>query len=223
MFTDTICSNAYNDISIFHNFLLSTFVSMSFMKHLPCFLIKENKTIQRKFNQYTNWNIFMICAHYIMYHYYDIHSSYLSKFIAINSLQIFLLYHGFVIYDSRILFDILDNSKPFLLNIGRNHNIMIRIEYIIINFFIHILPIISYWKYLFEPLPCYCMMNMSVYTILFKFMWALNIFGNFEVISIYLPSLKICSIKLFNMIVIFDYSVSILLKKYTDLYIKNTI
>ncbi len=109
----------------------------------------------------------------------------------------------FILYDSRVLFDILDNAKPFLLNIGSHHNFMIKLEYFIVNFFIHILPAYMYKDYLLQKLPSD--MNIGIYTILFKFMWALNVFGNFNVVSIYLPTFDLCSVKLFNMIVALDY------------------
>ena len=38
-------------------------------------------------------------------------------------------------------------------------------------------------------------------------MWALNIFGNFNITSIYVPTFDFCNVKLINMIVIIDYIV----------------
>lgn len=195
-----------SQIIFFNNFLAGIFLFMPFVRHLPRIVIRENnpnfKTISRKINQYTNWNLFMIGCNYILNHYYHIDNIFISQFLALNSFQIFFIYHMFILYDSRILFDILDNAKPFLLNIGSHHNFMIRLEYFIINFFIHILPAYAYKDYLVQG-PVH---NICVYTILFKFMWALNVFGNFDVISIYLPTFHFCSVKLFNMIVIFDFA-----------------
>lgn len=192
--------DCYN-LAFFHNFMVGIYVFMPMTKYLPrLFLRTHNKTLERKLNQYTNWNLFMIGCQYILHRYFQIDNVYLSKFLALNSLEIFLIYHGFVIYDSRILFDILDNGKPFLLNIGAYHNFMIKLEYFIINFLIHILPAYAYKDYILQS------GDMNIHTILFKFMWALNVFGNFDVISIYLPSFNLCSVKLFNMILIFDYA-----------------
>lgn len=206
----------------FNNFLISMFVLMPFVKQLPRFVMKpENpnyKTMQRKINQYTNWNLFMISCNYVINNYYHIDNIFLSKFIALNSFQILFLYHMFILYDSRILFDILDNGKPFVLNINSSwNNSMIRLEYFIINFFIHILPAYAYRDYLFQKLPCEHELNISIYTILFKFMWALNVFGNFNVISIYLPTFHFCSVKLFNMIVLFDYMTGTIFDSYKSI------
>jgi hypothetical protein len=179
---------------------------MPFLKYVPeIFLKDKNTTIHRKINQYTNWNIIMIMINYILNNYFEINNSLISKFIALNSLQIFLMYHIIVLYDCRILFDIVDNSKPFILKIGRYNDIMIYTEYFIINILIHIMPVYFYYGYIFNTLPCGVDINMCLYTVLFKFMWALNIFGNFDVMSIYLPSCNICSIKIFNTALIFDY------------------
>jgi hypothetical protein len=38
-------------------------------------------------------------------------------------------------------------------------------------------------------------------------MWALNIFGNFNITSIYVPSFNFSNVKLINIVVIFDYIV----------------
>ena len=199
-------------IDQFELFLCMIFIFMTISKrYTQCITID---ILRRKINQYTNWNLFMMACNSIMYNFYGIDNIFLSKFLALNSLQIFLLYHGFVLYDSRILFDILDNGKPFLLNIGAYQNAMIQLEYLIINFFIHILPAYTYRHYLIQKLPCEYEMNISIYTILFKFMWALNVFGNFNVISIYLPTFKFCSVKLFNMIVILDYAVGTIFEVY---------
>jgi len=195
-----------HDIAFFHTFMISVFAFMPCTKYIPRLLMRTaNKTLERKLNQYTNWNLVMIGCHHVLYKYFNIDNVYISRFLALNSLQIFLIYHAFVIYDSRILFDILDNGKPFLLNIGAYHNTMIKVEYFIINFFIHILPAYTYKDYILQS------GDMNIYTILFKFMWALNVFGNFDVISIYLPSFNFCSVKLFNMILLFDYGLGMLL------------
>ncbi len=189
----------YRQLSFFNNFLISIFLFMPCVRHLPIY----NKTVSRKINQYTNWNLFMIACNHVLYNYYQIDNIFICRFLALNSLQIFFIYHMFILYDSRVLFDILDNAKPFLLNIGSHHNFMIKLEYFIINFFIHILPAYMYKDYLLQKLPSD--MNIGIYTILFKFMWALNVFGNFNVVSIYLPTFDLCSVKLFNMIVALDY------------------
>jgi len=71
--------------------------------------------LRRKINQYTNWNIYIIFLNYILINYFNINNLMISKFIANNSLNIFILFHTFIIYDSRILFQTLDNS-PFIFN-----------------------------------------------------------------------------------------------------------
>jgi hypothetical protein len=195
----------YRQLSFFYNFLISIFVFMPCVRYLPIINNPNNKTISRKINQYTNWNLFMLACNSIIYNYYHIDNVFISKFLALNSLQIFFIYHMFILYDSRVLFDILDNAKPFLLNIGKYNTFMIRLEYFIINFFIHILPAYMYKDYILQKLPDEPELNIGIYTILFKFMWALNVFGNFNVVSIYLPTFDFCSVKLFNMIVVFDY------------------
>ena len=47
--------------------------------------------------------------------------------------------------------------------------------------------------------------NMYLYTIIFKFMWSLNIFGDFNFMSIYIPSFEFSNIKLVNFIIFWDY------------------
>ena len=192
-------------MAFFNNFLITMFVFMPCVKYLPVINNPNNKTISRKINQYTNWNLFMITCNSVLYNFYQIDNVFLSKFLALNSFQIFCIYHLFILYDSRVLFGILDNAKPFLLNIGSYHNFMIKLEYFIINFFVHILPAYMYKDYLIQKLPDEPELNIGIYTILFKFMWALNVFGNFNVVSIYLPTFDLCSVKLFNTIVVFDY------------------
>lgn len=209
----------YDELMLFNNFLLTMFVIMPFTKHIPKLIVNKEhvnyKVAQRKINQYTNWNIFMIGCNYILYNYYAINNIFISKFLALNSFHICLMYHIFVLYDKRILFDIIDNTRPFMLRFGGKYDILcIKLEYIILNFLIHILPVYIYKDYLVQKMDPGYNINMCVYTILFKFMWALNVFGNFDVISIYLPSFNFCSIKLFNILVMFDYGTSMIIEMY---------
>jgi len=52
---------------------------------------------------------------------------------------------------------------------------------------------------------------MYTYLIIFKFIWVLNIIGNFNVTSIYIPKLDICNIKIINIIIFNDIFVDKLL------------
>ena len=150
--------------------------------------------------------------------YFNINNIFLSKFIAFNSVQICILYHIIILYDKKVLFSIVNNEiKPFVNLIGINskkYNIsIIYFEYMIINVLIHILPIYSYRKYLINY-DEYNMINMSIYTMLFKFYWALNVFGNFDITKLYIPEYKGCDIILFNSILLLDYGVVYMFNNY---------
>ena len=69
------------------------------------------------------------------------------------------------------------------------------------------IPVYSYREYLINYEE-YKIINMSIYTILFKFYWALNVFGNFDITKLYIPQYKGCNILLFNSIIALDYSVA---------------
>ena len=188
------------------------------MLFIPKLLLKKNSTITRKINQYTIWNLKIICVDYILNNYFNINNIFLSKFIAFNSVQICILYHIIILYDKKVLFSIVNNEiKPFVNLIGINskkYNIsIIYFEYMIINVLIHILPIYSYRKYLINY-DEYNMINMSIYTMLFKFYWALNVFGNFDITKLYIPEYKGCDIILFNSILLLDYGVVYIFNNY---------
>ena len=211
-------SNQFEEYTFFNNFLIFIFVLMPFMKHFPKIVVDEKtpyyKVIERKINQYTNWNLFMIFCH----NFFNIHNIYLSKFIAFNSLQVCLIFHMFMIYDKRILFNMLDQTKPVVLNLSQKYNkYLIYTEYLIMNFIGHIVPVFLYKHYLFQPLPYGNQQNMGIYVVLFKFVWSLNVFGNFDVTSIYVPEFNYCSIKFFNMLIIFDYSMGMFLDMYNHI------
>lgn len=147
--------------------------------------------------------------HYILINVFSINNLLISKFIANNSLIIMLLFHSFLIYDPRILFETIDGT-PFVLNkIIKNvsSSTLLRTEYMICNIIFHILPVYYYSDTLINYRAYDDTINMFLYTIFFKFMWALNIFGNFNITSIYVPSFDFCNVKLINMIVIIDYIV----------------
>lgn len=207
-----------NDFNFFNNFMLATYFFIQIMLFIPKLLLKKNSTITRKINQYTIWNLKIICVDYILNNYFNINNIFLSKFIAFNSIQICILYHIIILYDKKVLFSIVNNEiKPFVNLIGINskkYNIrIIYFEYMIINVLIHILPIYSYKKYLINY-DEYNMINMSIYTILFKFYWALNVFGNFDITKLYIPEYKGCDIILFNSILLFDYGVVYIFNNY---------
>jgi hypothetical protein len=170
--------------------------------------------LRRKINQYTNWNILMIIVNSMMYNIFNIDNQLISRFIAINSFQIMTLFHLFILYDSNILFYAQD-IKPFILKYNVFNKIsdfhLVRFEYFICNLFVHILPVYVYRDFLTiknvneNGICMYNNINMFQYIIMFKFMWVLNIFGDFNITSIYVPSFKGCNVKLINLVVAVDY------------------
>ena len=104
----------YNkDNNQFDLFLYMIFISMMISSKYNS-SIKIN-VIKRKINQYTNWNIYIMFVHYILINVFGINNLLISKFIANNSLIIMLLFHSFLIYDPRVLFETID-GEPFVLN-----------------------------------------------------------------------------------------------------------
>ena len=194
-----------NNYQQFEFFLLTMFSLMYFSGKSLKFIKKD--VARRKINPYTNWNILMILINYILNNCFNIYNIFISNFIAHNSLQVMLIFHTFLLYDKRILFLPIDNS-PFILKYTFNNTIsyktLLQIEYLLANILVHILPVyyysdlIIYHKYYDNNIPMY------IYTILFKFMWILNIFGNFNITSIYVPSYDLCNIKLINIAILGD-------------------
>lgn len=156
----------------------------------------------------------MIIVNSMMYNIFNIDNNLISRFIAINSFQIMTLFHLFILYDSNILFYAQD-IKPFILKYNVFNKIsdfhLVRFEYFVCNLFVHILPVYVYRDFLTiknvnENAICvYNNINMFQYIIMFKFMWVLNIFGDFNITSIYVPSFKGCNVKLINLVVTIDY------------------
>lgn len=156
----------------------------------------------------------MIIVNSMMYNIFNIDNNLISRFIAINSFQIMTLFHLFILYDSNILFYAQD-IKPFILKYNIFNKIsdfhLVRFEYFVCNLFVHILPVYVYRDFLTiknvnENAICvYNNINMFQYIIMFKFMWVLNIFGDFNITSIYVPSFKGCNVKLINLVVTIDY------------------
>jgi len=200
----------YNQFEIF----LITIISLMPISKKYSQYIKVD-IIRRKINQYTNWNILMIIANSALYNILNIDNFLISRFIAINSVQIMSLFHLFVLYDSSILFYIM-NAQPVILkhkifSIISNNN-LVRIEYFIGNIIIHILPVYFYKDYLVLKEDNDVIfdnnnykIHMFQYLIMFKFMWVLNIFGDFNITSIYVPKFEGCNVKLINLVVIIDY------------------
>ena len=189
----------------FELFLYTTVICMMISKKYTEGITIE--VLRRKINQYTNWNIYLIFLNHILINYFNINNLLISKFIANNSLNIFILFHTFIIYDSRILFHTIDNS-PFILNKlvrGISEKRLLQTEYIICNIIFHVLPVYFYKDTLMYYKSCDDTKNMYLYTIIFKFMWSLNIFGNFNFMSIYIPSFDFSNIKLVNFIILWDY------------------
>jgi hypothetical protein len=205
-------NNHYNQFEIFY---MSIIMLMPLSKkYAP--LIKSD-VVRRKINQYTNWNLFMILANSILYNGWGIDNYIISRFIAINSIQIMTLFHMFMIYDSNVLFCVMD-AKPFLLKhplFSRiSNHLLVRSEYFVANIVVHILPVYFYKDYLTlrssdEVMATATDTTMTIdmfhYIIMFKFMWVLNIFGDFNITSIYVPTFSGCNVKLINLVVIIDF------------------
>lgn len=200
----------YNQFEIFLTTIITLMpVSKKYSQYI------KNDIIRRKINQYTNWNILMIFANSMLYNVMKIDNHLIARFIAINSIQIMSLFHLFVLYDSSILFYVME-SKPTILNhrifskISANN--LVRTEYFIGNILVHILPVYFYKDYLVlkQDNDLICDNNnynihMFQYLVMFKFMWVLNIFGNFNITSIYVPKFEGCNVKLVNLVIIIDY------------------
>jgi hypothetical protein len=196
----------YNkDCNQFELFLYIIFICMMISKKYTNNI--KFDVLRRKINQYTNWNIYLILLNYLLINYADINNLLISKFIANNSLNIFIIFHSFLLYDKRILFQTIDNT-PFVLNkIIKNisDKRLLQTEYMICNVVFHILPVYFYRDTLLQYKSYDDTKNMYLYTIIFKFMWTLNIFGNYNFMSIYIPSFDFSNIKLVNGIIVWDY------------------
>lgn len=195
------------DLLNFELFLLTTITLMPVSKKLTEIFI-ENIVIKRKINQYTNWNITMIFMNYINTNIFLNRNQFIDKFIALNSLQIFMFFHGFILYDKRILFEELQGVEPLSRKLLMFNNIskrtILNCEYILINIILHILPVYYYKNTLLNYNLEHKDVSMYLYTIGFKFMWVLNTIGSFNVTSIYVPKLDICNIKITNLIFSID-------------------
>jgi hypothetical protein len=192
-------SNDFNQFEIFYGIII---VMMPISKRYAPYI--KNDVVRRKINQYTNWNILMILANSAMYNLFALDNYIISRFIAINSFQIMTLFHLFMVYDSNVLFCVMD-AKPVLLQNAMfsripNH-ILVRAEYFVANIVVHILPVYFYRDYMMMKMD----MDMFHYIIMFKFMWVLNIFGDFNITSIYVPTFSGCNVKLVNLVVAIDF------------------
>lgn len=203
-----------NEVVIYNNcyvqyeiFLCAMFLLMPVSRKITELI--DTGIVKRKLNQYTNWNILMIFNNYILINCFGIYNINICKFIAHNSLQVMLLFHIFIIYDSRILFEVIDEN-PIVLKYNFNNRIskkyLLQLEYIICNIVIHILPVYFYRDTLIYY-SSHGDNNMYLYAIIFKFMWALNIFGNFNICSIYVPTIDFNVISFINIILVSDYLV----------------
>ena len=207
-------SNHYNHLNYnhFEIFFMTIITLMPISKKYAPFI--KNDVIRRKINQYTNWNILMILANSALYNIFGIDNYIISRFIAINSIQIMTLFHMFMIYDSNVLFCVMD-SKPVLLKhsiFSRvSNNLLVRFEYFVANIMVHIMPVYYYKSYLMIKDISIIDGNNNIdidmfhYIIMFKFMWVLNIFGDFNITSIYVPTFNGCNVKLVNLVVIVDF------------------
>jgi hypothetical protein len=209
-------NNHYSQFEMFYIFFI---MLMPFSKkYAP--LIKSD-VVRRKINQYTNWNLLMILANYALYNGWGIDNYIISRFIAINSMQIMTLFHLFIMYDSNVLFCVM-NDEPVLLKhfICRRISTsnLVRLEYLIGNIVVHILPVYFYRKYLFLSGSGAAELDMLPYIIMFKFMWVLNIFGDFNITSIYVPSFDGCNVRLVNIVVIVDFITYKVLNSFINSY-----
>lgn len=196
----------YNQFEIFYATII---LLMPISKRYSPYI--KNDVVRRKINQYTNWNILMILANSAIYNLFAIDNPIISRFIAINSFQIMTLFHLFMIYDSNVLFCVMD-AKPFLLTHALfsriSNHLLVRAEYFVANIVVHILPVYFYRDYLVLRSGCNSdamAIDMFHYIIMFKFMWVLNIFGDFNITSIYVPTFSGCNVKLVNLVVAIDF------------------
>ena len=217
--TDDTCShnrdvydynNTYATYNQFEIFYATIILLMPISKRYSPYI--KNDVMRRKINQYTNWNILMILANSAIYNVFAIDNPIISRFIAVNSFQIMTLFHLFMLYDSNVLFCVMD-AKPFLLTHALfsriSNHLLVRAEYFVANIVVHILPVYFYRDYLVSsrrgeatPTPIIFMFH---YIIMFKFMWVLNIFGDFNITSIYVPTFSGCNVKLVNLVVAIDF------------------
>lgn len=211
-------NNKYDHLNYnhFEIFFMTIITLMPISKKYAPFI--KNDVVRRKINQYTNWNILMILVNSLLYNVFSIDNYIISRFIAINSIQIMTLFHMFMIYDSNVLFCVMD-AKPVLLKhsiFSRvSNNLLVRFEYFVANIMVHIMPVYYYKEYLTikdisigitnNNSYIYSDIDMFHYIIMFKFMWVLNIFGDFNITSIYVPTFNGCNVKLVNLVVIVDF------------------
>lgn len=197
----------------FEMFYMTIITLMPISKKYTPFI--KNDLLRRKINQYTNWNILMMTFNSVLYNIFAIKNHIISQFIAINSFQIMTLFHLFMLYDSNVLFCVME-STPCLLKhpiFSRISNTsLVRFEYFVANIIVHILPVYFYRDYLIGAsvstsggVTTDYSIQMFQYIIMFKFMWVLNIFGDFNITSIYVPTFSGCNVKLINLVVIVDF------------------
>ena len=199
----------------FEMFYMTIITLMPISKKYTPFI--KNDLLRRKINQYTNWNILMMTFNSALYNIFAIQNHIISQFIAINSFQIMTLFHLFMLYDSNVLFCVME-STPCLLKhpiFSRISNTsLVRFEYFVANIIVHILPVYFYRDYLIGAsvststsggVTTDYSIQMFQYIIMFKFMWVLNIFGDFNITSIYVPTFSGCNVKLINLVVIVDF------------------
>jgi hypothetical protein len=199
-------NTGYYDYNQFEMFYMTVIMLMPISKKYSQFI--KIDVLRRKINQYTNWNILMMLMNSVLYNIFNIDNHIISRFIAINSIQIMTLFHMFMIYDSNVLFCVMD-AKPFLLKnaiFNRiSNNLLVRFEYFIANIVVHIMPVYYYRDYITIKDNLCSNIDMFHYIIMFKFMWVLNIFGDFNITSIYVPTFNGCNVKLINIVVIVDF------------------
>lgn len=192
-----------SEIIYFEYFLLSiSFVLMPSLKKISDIYISDN-SLNRKINQYTHWNLVLLFINYILNNCFNYNNELISKFIAYNSLNIMILFHLLLLYDLRFLFKF-DGQKSFIKYILPNNNIpelrLLQLEYIFGNIVVHILPVYYYKDSLLNYYYIYNNVTLSVYILLYKSAWLLNIVGNFHPSKLYNPDLGYIDINIIKIL-----------------------
>lgn len=148
-------------------------LSLPYLKKIPKYLFNIKCDLAEiKTMQYTNINIALGFLYYGL-RIFGINNFLLRDFITINSNSILVIYHSFYIYDYKLFY-----------YFPKSNNMSI-FTFHFCSSLVHILPTILFTT---ETLLCeynYEHINISLYTILFKFIWTFQTFGSFDVSKAY--------------------------------------
>lgn len=168
-----------NDINQLELIIILSGILLPSFKHIPKLLfdnhnIKIIELLEIKFEQYTNWNLFLISIYYILY-YFNINCYILRDFITINSNTIFILFHSSYIYDYKLF-----------IYFPKSNNMSI-LTFNIFSFLSHILPVILFNYYTLNDINNYEYQknNLGFYTLILKLIWAFQNFGSFDITEAY--------------------------------------